>query len=139
MLPPLTFGWCGAGHSYLGYCGPMPCHAEDTACWGACHIPNRPLPVYLIDDVGTEGGPVSYSDDQDSLESLVRHLLPTPAVSPPNVSPIPSEHQQFIQRLMGNEFFCGRCYRSVLILRTWRFCSVRFSGDGPSTAGGGLP
>ena len=53
--------------------------------------------------MGTEGGPVNYSDDQDLLESLVRHLLPTPAVSPPKVSPIPSEHEQFIQRLMGKE------------------------------------
>ena len=77
--------------------------AEDTACWGAGHIPTRPLPVYLVDDVGMEGGPVSYSDDQDLLESLVQHLLPTPALSPPNVSPIPSEHEQFIQRLLGEE------------------------------------
>ena len=49
-------------------------HAEHTDYWGAGHIP--------IGDVGTEGGPVSYSDDQDLL-SLVRYLLPTPAVSPP--------------------------------------------------------
>ena len=45
-------------------------HAEDTDCWGAGHIPNRPLPVYPIDDVGTEAGLVSYSDDQDLLGSL---------------------------------------------------------------------
>ena len=31
--------------------------AEDTDCWGARPIPNRPLPVYRIDDVGTESGP----------------------------------------------------------------------------------
>ena len=73
-------------------------HPEDTACWGAGHIPNRPLPVYLIDDVETDGGPVS-----DLLESLVRHLLPTPRVSLPRVSHIPSEHDQFIQRLLGKE------------------------------------
>ena len=73
-------------------------HAEDTDCWGAGHIPNRPFPVYPIDDVGTEGGPVSCSDDQNLLGSLVRHLM-----SPPKVSPIPSEHEQFIQRLMGKK------------------------------------
>ena len=106
MLPPSTFGWCGAGHSYLGYCGPMPClgeHAEDTDCWGTASILNRPLPVYPIDEVRTESGPVHSSDDQDLLESLMRHLLPTPVVSPPKVSPVPSEHEQFIQRLMGKE------------------------------------
>ena len=78
-------------------------HAEDTDCWGAGPILNLPLLVYPIDDVGTESGPMSYSDDQDLLESLMRHLLPTPAVLPPKVSSIPSEHEQFIQRLMGKE------------------------------------
>ena len=78
-------------------------HAEDTDCWGARPIPNRPLPANRIDDVGTESGPVSYLEDQDMLGSLMRHLLPTPAVSPPRVTPIPSERKQLIQRLMGKE------------------------------------
>ena len=30
-------------------------------------------------------------------------MLPTPAVSPPRATPIPSEREQLIQRLMGNE------------------------------------
>ena len=78
-------------------------HAEDTACWEADLIPNRSLPVYLIDDVEPEDGPVSDLDDRDLLQSLVRQLLPTPAVSPPRVALIPSEHEQFIQRLLGKE------------------------------------
>ena len=47
-----------------------------------CHV--------WINDVGTESGPVSYSEDQDMLGSLMRHLLPTPAVLPPRATPIPS-------------------------------------------------
>ena len=58
-------------------------------------------PAYRIDDVGTESGSVSYSEDQDMLGSLLRHLLPTPAVSPPRATPIPSEREQLIQCLMG--------------------------------------
>ena len=40
---------------------------------------------------------------QDMLESLMQHLLPTPAVSPPKATPIPSEFELLIQRLMGND------------------------------------
>ena len=77
--------------------------AEDTDCWGARAPLNRPLPAYQIDDVRTESGLVGYSEDQDMLGSLMRHLLPTPAVSPPRATPIPSEREQLIQRLMGEE------------------------------------
>ena len=48
-------------------------------------------------------GSVSYSEDQDRLGSLMRHLLPTPVVSPPRAVPIPSEREQLIQHLMGKE------------------------------------
>ena len=78
-------------------------HAEDTDCWGARPPPNRPLPAYRIDDVRTESGPVCYSEDQDMLGSLMRHLLLTLAVSPPRVTPIPLEREQLIRRLMGKE------------------------------------
>ena len=33
----------------------------------------------------------------------MRHLLPTPAVSPPRVLPIPSDREQLIQHLMGEK------------------------------------
>ena len=72
-------------------------HADFTDCRGDRPIPKRPLPVYMIDDAGTENGqpelaPEVISEDQDMLGSLIRHLLPTPAVSPPRATPIPSEH-----------------------------------------------
>ena len=53
--------------------------------------------------MGTESGPDVSSEDQDMLRSLMRHLLPTPAVSPPRATSIASEHEQLIQRLMGKE------------------------------------
>ena len=41
-------------------------------------------------------------EDQELLGSLMRHLLPMPVVSPPEATPIPSERDLLIQRLMGN-------------------------------------
>ena len=76
-------------------------HAEDTDRWGARPSPNRPRPVYRIDDVGTESGPEVSSEDQDMLGSLMRHLLPSPAVSPLRATPIPSDREQLIERMMG--------------------------------------
>ena len=35
------------------------------------------------------------------LGLLMQHLLPTPAVSPPRATPIPSDRELLIQRLMG--------------------------------------
>ena len=55
--------------------------AEDTDCRGTAPIRNRLLPVYPIDEVRMESGPVCSSDDQDLLESLLRHLLLTPVDS----------------------------------------------------------
>ena len=70
-------------------------HADDTDSWGACPIPDRPRPVYRIDDVRMESGPDVSSEDQDMLGLLMRHLLPT--------TPIPSDREQLIQHLMGTE------------------------------------
>ena len=78
-------------------------HAEDTDCWGARPIPHRPLPVYRIDDEETKSSPDVSSEDQDMLGSLMRHLLPTPAVLPLTETSIPSEFEQLLQRLMGEE------------------------------------
>ena len=86
MLPPSHLDSVEPGtpiRDIVDRCRVWESHAEDTNCWGARPIPNRPLPVYRIDDVGTEGGPVSDSEDQDMLGALMRHLLPTLAVSPP--------------------------------------------------------
>ena len=64
---------------------------------------------YMINDGGTEGDDLPGAADdmtpeaQELLESLLQHLLPTPVVSPPKATPIPSELELLIQRLMGND------------------------------------
>ena len=55
----------------------------------------------MIDDAGTDSGqpevaPDVILADQDVLNSLMWHVLPTPAVSPPRATPIPSERDQLI-------------------------------------------
>ena len=70
-------------------------HVEDTDSWGACPNPERPRPIYRVDDTHSECQPEVSSEDQDMLD------LPTPAVLPPRATPIPSDRALLIQRLMG--------------------------------------
>ena len=80
---------------------------EDQGGWYPS--PRRPLPVYMINGGGKAGDDLpGVADDitsaaQELLESLLQHLLPTPVVSPPKVTPIPSELEFLIQRLIGND------------------------------------
>ena len=76
-------------------------HAEDTDSWGGCHEPEHPRAVYQVVDVNTDSKPKVASEDSDVLGRIRRHLLPTPAVSPPNVTPYPSDRELLIQRLLG--------------------------------------
>ena len=82
-------------------------HAEFMDHRGDSPIPRQPLPVYAIDNGGTGNGPTGVTaditpEDQELLGLLMRHLLPTPVVLPPKATPIPSECDLLIQRLMGN-------------------------------------
>ena len=57
---------------------------------------------------GTSNGTPGVTEDitpeaQELLESLMRHMLPMPVVSPPKATPIPSELELLIQLLMGND------------------------------------
>ena len=80
---------------------------EDQGGWYPS--PRRSLPVYTINDGGNAGDDLPGAGDditpeaQELLESLLQHLLPTPVVSPPKVTPIPSELELLIQRLIGND------------------------------------
>ena len=65
------------------------------------------LPVCPVDDAVTvkvqAGASVDITrEDQDLLGTLMRHLLPTPVVSLPEATPIPSERDLLIQCLIGN-------------------------------------
>ena len=80
---------------------------EDQGGWYPS--PRRPLPVYTINDGGKAGDDLPGTADditpaaQELLESLLQHLLPTPVVSPPKVTQIPSELELLMQRLIGND------------------------------------
>ena len=63
-------------------------HADDTDNLRNCHSPDRPRVVYQVVNVNTDSEPKVSSEDSDVLGQLVRHLLPTSAVSPPRADPI---------------------------------------------------
>ena len=69
-------------------------HTDFMDCQKDQPIPKRPLPVYMIDEVGTEDGHLCW---------LWMFWLPTPAMSPPRATPTPSEHDQLIRRLLGKD------------------------------------
>ena len=67
----------------------------------------QPRPVCLIEDAETvrvqAGASVGTApEDQDLFGTLMQHLLPTPVVSPPGATPIPSERDLLIQHLIGD-------------------------------------
>ena len=83
-------------------------HADLEDQQGWYPSPGQPLPVYTIDNGEMVNGPPEVTEDitpeaQELLESLMRHLLPTSVVSPPKATPIPSELELLMQRLMGND------------------------------------
>ena len=51
----------------------------------------------MTEDVQSTGG----SPETESLEGIIRKLLPTPSRPPPEVAPIPSDQDLLIQQLMG--------------------------------------
>ena len=75
-------------------------HAKDTDIWRVLHSPELPRTVYQVVDGSTDSKPEIVSADSDVIGLLMRHLLPTPAVSPPQAPPIPADRELLIQRLM---------------------------------------
>ena len=58
-------------------------------------------PAHAICQVtGDEPAPAA-SPETETLEDIIRKLLPTPALPPPQAVPIPSDRDILIQRLMG--------------------------------------
>ena len=73
-------------------------HAEVTESWGGGQEPEYPRAIYQVVE---DSQPNVASEESDVLEQIRRHLLPTPAVSPPKATPIPSDSDLFIRRLLG--------------------------------------
>ena len=73
-------------------------HAEVTDSWGGGQEPEYPRAIYQV--VEDSQPPVAL-EESDVLDQIRRHVLPTPAVSPPKVTPIQSDRDLLIQRLLG--------------------------------------
>ena len=61
-------------------------HAEVTDSWGGGQEPEYPRAIYQVVE---DSQPNVASEESDVLDQIRRHLLPTPAVSPPKATPIP--------------------------------------------------
>ena len=57
--------------------------------------------VYKVPNVDTDSKPTEALEDSDVLGLLMKHLLPTPAVSPPKETSIPMDRELLLQRLLG--------------------------------------
>ena len=75
---------------------------EDTSKWEVVRKSDRPRVVCQVASVDTNSRPNDASADSDVLVELMRHLLPTPAISPPKATPIQSDYELLIQRLLGS-------------------------------------
>ena len=66
-------------------------HTEATDSWSGGPDPEYPRAIYQV----------AKDTQSDALDQIMRQLLPTPAVSPQKVTPIPSDRDLLIQRLLG--------------------------------------
>ena len=73
-------------------------HAEVTDSWRGGQEPEYPRAIYQVVE---DSPPNVASEESDLLEQIRRHLLPTPAVSPPKATPILSDHELLMQHLLG--------------------------------------
>ena len=73
-------------------------HTEATDSWSGGPDPEYPRAIYQV--VEDTQSPVALKES-DALDQIMRQLLPTPAVSPPKVTPIPSDRDLLMQRLLG--------------------------------------
>ena len=73
-------------------------HTEAAIGWNGGSDPKSPRAIYQVTE--DSQSPV-VSTESEMLDEVIRQLLPTPAVPPPKATPIPSDHELLIQRLLG--------------------------------------
>ena len=101
-----------------------------------------PLPVFLIDDVCGDG---KWPGCFFRRSGHVRVVDATFVADTGSVAtPIPSEREQLIQRLMGERASCAAVVAGTFWFHghgdsSAEFASGHISGDGASTDGGGSP
>ena len=59
---------------------------------------NSPRAIYQVTE---DSQSPAVSTELETLDKVIRRLLPTPTVPPPKAAPIPSDRELLIQRLLG--------------------------------------
>ena len=88
-------------------------HTEATDIWGSGQDPEYPRAIYhVVDDTQS---PVALQES-DVLDQIMKQLLPTPAVSPLKVIPIPSDRDICLySTCWGQCIQSSKWYRSGLV------------------------
>ena len=73
-------------------------HTEATDSWSGGPDPEYPRAIY---QVAEDTQSLVALKESDAMDQIMRQLSPTPAVSSPKVTPIPSDHDLFIHHLLG--------------------------------------
>ena len=81
-------------------------HAEDMNKWEVSRKSDRPRAVCQVASVDTNSRPNDALADSDVLGELMTHLLPTPVIAPQKATPIQSDYELLVQRLLGD---CATC------------------------------
>ena len=87
-------------------------HTEATNSWSGGPDPEFPRAIYQVAE--DTQSPVELKESE-GLDQIMRQLLPTPAVSPPKATLIPSDRERLIQRLLGQYVQSSQWYRSGLV------------------------
>ena len=73
-------------------------YTKATNSWSGGPDPEFPRAIYQVAE--DTQSPVALKESE-ALDEIMRQLLPTPAMSPPEATPIPSDRELLIQRLLG--------------------------------------
>ena len=109
-------------------------NAEDMGSWGIGYSPERPRAAYQVVNENTDVKQEVASEDSDVLGLLMRHLLPTLAVSPP------SDRDLLIQHLLGTVHHVQPVVQelsSLMDIKILESASSRIGGRGACRATGG--
>ena len=87
-------------------------HTEATDSWSGGPEPEYPRAIYQVAE--DTQSPVGFNVS-DALDQIMGQLLPTPAVSPPKATPIPSDRYLIMQCLLGAVRRSSQWYRSGLV------------------------
>ena len=113
----------------VDHCRVWESHADSDNRRGSRPGPERALPIYMVDDVGsgtddrTVAAVTTSPTAPEQFKSLLRRLLPTPVVPPPRPKMVPSELDQLLQRLLGG----GGGGHGSLPHQDWNHCNRNFA------------